>query len=58
MKYFFYFCSVFFRTNESKREKELYSPHPQPLPLMGGKYRRKPAPLSPPFKGRGWGWGL
>ena len=48
---FFLLLQRVFRTNESKREKELYRPHPQPLPLKGGEYRRKPAPLSPPFKG-------
>ena len=43
-------------------KKRSYRPHPQPLPLKGGETMRlvsaEPPQLSPPFKGRGWGWGL
>ena len=40
-----------------------YRPHPQPLPLKGGESHvaylyMQGGNLSPPFKGRGWGWGL
>ena len=33
-------------------------PTPSPSPTREGRSAESLPPLSPPFKGRGWGWGL